>query len=744
MRKLLIAAAGALLVVSLQAQAQEGLPALPSPVDPETWTLPEWMTWADYRPVPGVDWNDPARQPAKKLRAAFILGDFADRDFVVTMPEGSDIFGLAGRYNPMGVGGIPREQVGDFYVDFHVRKPQPLNHFHTINEYWLEDSFGLIGVDATPFGPYRMTGKEHEYGLGGSDAGGAGDACPTGDTCGQNFDSELMNASLLDVTLGTIANGEDYNFRFLLHAGYDESGTWAEFGPMLFPGPKTVADSLGNPDPAKPNSAETRYVDWTSFAAAEGIWSHALPGVRSTQGENDGASVFAHELSHIFGVLDNYNNPYAKPVRRAYSGLWEMLSRGTFNGPGGVHTRWQIPPTMGGTMGSHHMLRNKMRLGFIKPNEVMVLPKALLSAGPVFATIYPRAYPLLPATSDVGLHGIHMLLPDDNTPSCDISEQYDCDGGGYDSYTLEVVDRIGYDSFTPDHGVLIAKNKDILDLTPFEWVIDAHPQDINKRLAPPPNEGRGIFDYYRPSVSPATFRFPSSGKREPITLGDPRQLADALFHAGTGSGVVSEFVDEPNGLHFYVLGTQVDDRGVRTYRVAIRSRAAEPLTPAGLELAGSANGSSAPGRIAVARFTVQNTGLTTDLVRLGATHAKGWKAQVEHEVIELPAGETVEVPVYVAVPQDAGLGDSLLSFTASSESAADVTVEGKATVKVTGSAPQGTAVRGTKVGGSVPSLPGTGVNAPWFAGACALLLAALLDRARRSKRVATALPRPRR
>jgi M6 family metalloprotease-like protein len=679
--------ASALLAVVAVAHAQDGLDKMPDPVDPESWVLPEWMTWDDYRPIPGVDWNDPARQPAKKLRSALILGDFADRDFIVTMPENSDIFGLNGVHNPIGVGSIPRDQVGDFYADFLIRRPQELNHFHTVNEYWLEDSYGLIGVDATAFGPYRMQFKEHQYGLG-ADAGGAGDACPSGDECSQDFDTELIQASLADVTAGIALNGgEDYDFRFLLHAGYDESGTWQQFGPMIFPTPDDVAESLGNPDDSKPNFASTRYVPWTSFAAAEGIWSHALPGVTSTQGENDGAAVFAHELSHIFGVLDNYNNPYADPVRRSYSGLWEMLSRGAFNGPGGVHNRWQIPPTLGATMGSHHMLRNKIRLGFMKPNEVVVLPKqALAATGPLFVTIFPRAYPLFPITPDIGLHGIEILLPRDMTPACSVAEKHDCDGGGYLSYTVEVVDRIGYDSFTPDYGVLIAKNKDLVDLAPFIWVIDAHPQDINTRVAPPPNEQRAIFDYYLPTVVPEILKFPDSGEQVPITLGDARQLADALFKAGTGEGVVSEYVDEPNGLHFYVLGTQLDVRGVRTYRVAVRSLEGAGPAARALVLAGSAAGRAAPGRVAVATFRVTNTGGATDLVRLSATHHLGWTTQLQHAVIEVAAGETAEVPVYVQVPADAASGEYAVQFSAASETAREALIQATAPLEVSGSA----------------------------------------------------------
>ena len=177
-----------------------------------------------------------------------------------------------------------------------------------------------------------------------------------------------------------MTQGKDFDFRFLLHAGYDESGVWQELGEMRFPTQDLVTEEFGNPDPSKPNWAPTRYVPWTSFYAARGIWSHATPGVMATEGENDGASVYAHEFSHILGVLDNYGNSYATPPQRDYSGPWDMMSRGSFNGPGGNHNRWQIPPTLGASMGSHHMLRNKLGMGFLKPTEVMFLDRTALAA----------------------------------------------------------------------------------------------------------------------------------------------------------------------------------------------------------------------------------------------------------------------------------------------------------------------------------------------------------------------------
>ena len=70
-------------------------------------------------------------------------------------------------------------------------------------------------------------------------------------------------------------------------------------------------------------------------------------------------AVFAHELSHNLGLPDNYNNPFTAPYQRTAGGMWDMMSRGSFNGPGGQHTRWQIPPTQGSALGAQHNMRNK-------------------------------------------------------------------------------------------------------------------------------------------------------------------------------------------------------------------------------------------------------------------------------------------------------------------------------------------------------------------------------------------------
>jgi M6 family metalloprotease-like protein len=641
----------ATLAMHAPAAAADGLAKVPDALDPQSWVLPQDMSWSDYRPIPGFNWADGSHQPPKVLRAALILGDHSDREFLVTRPQGSDVAG-----NPTGTGGVPRAGVGDFYKGL-LNTPQALNHGHTINEYWMEDSYGAIGIDMDAFGPYRMDRPEYQYGLA---EYGQDSMCPNGETCDGDFDTELLGKSLADVEAGQVTHGgRDYDFRFLLHSGYDESGVWQELGEMRFPNKESVTEPFGNPDPSKPNWAPTRYVPWTSFYAARGIWSHAIPGVQATEGENDGTSVYEHEFSHILGVLDNYNNSYADPPQREYTGPWDMMSRGSFNGPGGNHNRYEVPATLGATMGSQHMLRDKLRMGFLKPGEVRTIDRnALAATGPVFEDVWAREIPLGQGTGRAGLHGLLLTLSGgDNTPACTVEEDWRCDGGDYENYTLEVVDRMGTDSFTPDHGVLIAKNK-TPEVAPWKWVADAHPEDIDK------------VDFRR-----------ADGTIAKVTKGDYRQLADALFHAGTGPGVVSEYVDEPNRLHFYVLGSQRDAQGVLSYRVAVRSL--DGGGPAARAVAATAADSdpAPPGRVAVHNFRVTNNGDAEDLVRVKASTTDGWTTSLRANVLDVPAGATVTVPVYVTVPDgEAGRRSTTLEVTASAETDPSASVSRTATI----------------------------------------------------------------
>lgn len=495
-----VAAAMVVSIGALPATAQssavgtDGFAVASAPIDPPSWVNPEDMSWADYRAVPGTNWADPSLVPTEDtFRGALVLADYPDQDFAVTQPAGSTVFG-----NPdVLAADVPRNEVDDFYASF-LNTPGELNHGHTINEYWMEDSRGRFGVELTGFGPFRLPGRSFEYGI---DMQGP-EFCPTGYSCDRDLRADAGAAWRAEVG-DEVADG--FDFVFFLSAGQDESSTWQEFGEMMFADREDVPDEFGPPDESLPNWSDTRYVDWTSWRAAAGIWPNARSG-SSTQAESSGQAVYVHELSHILGIGDNYNNPYADPPIRSYSGLWDMMSRGTFNGPGGTHTRWLIPPTAGSAMGAQHMMRNKLQLGLIDESEVLRLDAGELAEdGVAIAEVTARVV----APEGPAVTGINVVLPDgDQSPACDQAQNPLCDGGGYQNYTLEVVDRMGSDSFTPDSGVLLAKTKDI-DRAPFIWVVDANPEDI------------GLVDFYRPDGTPAM-----------VSIGDPRQLADALFQSG--------------------------------------------------------------------------------------------------------------------------------------------------------------------------------------------------------------------
>ncbi|MFI1106302.1 M6 family metalloprotease domain-containing protein [Streptomyces melanogenes] len=599
------------------------------------------MTWAEYRAVPGTDWANPNRRPTqRKFKGALVLLDYSDEDFSVTKPAGAAKFG-----NPQpSAAGIPRAQLPKFYEDF-LNKPGTLNHGHTINEYWMEDSGGRFGVGLTAFGAYRMPGKSYQYGI---EPGMNPDACPVGATCGKDIRADGKRAWVADVGAGKAA---EFDFVFYLTAGVDESSAWQEFGQMKFASAQSVPAAWGPPSPiaSGQNAARTRYVPWTSWQAAARIWPNAANG-SSTQAESSGMATFAHELSHILGIGDNYNNPYGTPLSRSYTGIWGMLSRGTFNGPGGPHTRWQIPATAGGSMGAQHVLRDKLKLGMVDERNILRLDRdALKNSGPVVARVTARSAP----PGEKGLTGVNITMARDLSPSCDRATDPLCDGGGYDNYTVEVVDRMGMDSFTPDSGVLLSKTKNA-DRAPFAWVIDAHPEDIN------------LVDFIRPDGTP-----------QKITMGDYRQLSDALFHTGANSGSSYEYVDEANRLHFYVLNVQHDATGVLSYDIGIKSLdGAGPQTRAVAIGKGSVTSTPATGR-AECTFSLTNTGqpdprnqptLSSDIYRLTATASgRGWSAWLPNRLAVAAAGASVPVDVAVTAKPDAERTGAVV-LTARSES----------------------------------------------------------------------------
>lgn len=611
------------------------------PIDPQRVQDQDTMTWKDYRPIPGTSWADTGVPGARVLRVALVAVDFADQPFVITMPKQSDLFG-----NPQ-VAPVPREQVPQFYADFWG-KPGPLNHGHTIHEFWMEQSRGKVGIPRIDaYGPYRMPKNLFEYGLNEWDQRGG---CPTGYTCDSRMEPDVDALWAADKGADLKKN---YDIILRIYAGYDETSVWQEFGEMKFSSKEDIPAAWGNPDTTKPRWVVTRYVPWTTWKAGAQQWG--LSSVR--QGENSGT--ITHEIAHFaFRTGDNNNNPYVTPYRRVGSGPWDVMDRGSFNGPGGPHRRWVVPANEGASMPAGFTLRNRLRYNWLQPSEVLDVSRSgLAQSGVAVATVTARAVAPLPGEVAGVVVRLDGDAPQDRTPTCDINTDPLCAGeAAFNFYTMEVVQRIGYDSFTPDNGVLIAKNKDREGRTCgyncFTWVIDAHPEDIN------------MVDFVKPD-----------GTKVMRTVADYRQLNDALFHAGTNSGSYYEWKDEPNRLHFYIVDLKKDARGILSYTVAVRSLEGAGAHQRGVSLV-AAKGSGEP------QVHVRNLGTAVDVFRLSLDgEAGGWTVTLANALVAVEPGRQVTAPIRFARTAGAS-GPAKVTVTAVSES--DPTKKATATLIVPG------------------------------------------------------------
>jgi hypothetical protein len=259
--------------------------------------------------------------------------------------------------------------------------------------------------------------------------------------------------------------------------------------------------------------------------------------------------------------------------------------------------------------------------------------------------------------------------PQDKTPVDDpATNPLSAGSPTYNFYSLEVVQRIGYDSFCPDSGLLIAKNKDREGrnggpngFNCFSWVIDAHPEDIN------------MVDYIKPN-----------GQKVMRTIADYRQLNDALFHAGLNSGSQYEWEDSANRLHFYVIDLHKDARGILFYTVGVRSLDGAGPQLRGVRVAPPAE-SGLEGEAAELHFVLQNTGKSTvtdpalhpqdagaylenDIYRLAVSViGQGWSAELRNALAAAKFGTSATIPVYVTRHPESS-ASAKVTLTARSES----------------------------------------------------------------------------
>jgi M6 family metalloprotease-like protein len=657
MKNFLLLSALAMAVVLMMSCNRDRLTGIPGPIDPQVVQDQDDMTWDDYQPIPRKNWADPSLKPEREFRIALVAVDFPDQPFVMTLPKHSDLLG-----NPQ-IDPVSREEIPQFYSDF-FNTPGEVNHGQTINGYWMEQSRGKFGITAlTPYGPYRMPRELWKYGL---SEWGQNEWTPDGSVV--NYRMEPDVDSIWKADAGDIKDQYDAILR--IYAGYDETGVWQEFGEMKFQTKDDIPAEWGNPNPDKPRWAPTRYVEWTSWKAGQMQWG--LSSMR--QGENSGT--ITHELGHFaFRIGDNNNNPYVQPYRRAGSGPWDMMDRGSFNGPGGPHMRWVVPPIAGAAMPAGLMLRNRMVNGFITEEDVVILSRAgLAQTGLAVVNVTARAVEPLPGSFAGLIVRLDGEEPHDRTPPTDPAVDPLSPGvPTYNFYSMEVVQRIGYDSFCPDNGVLLALNKDQEgrsggpnSFNLFNWVIDANPEDIN------------MVDFHRPDGTPVM-----------RTIADYRQLNDALFHAGLNSGSKFEYRDEPNRLHFYMIDIHHNSDDIRSYTLGVRSLDGEPDR-------GRAFSLQPPSRFRdrndVERlvFILSNEDqaydggdqthpsgnvdacLGHDIYRIAVeVSGSGWDAHLLNELVVTKTGGQAEIPVYLSRNGTASPGASLI-VTVVSESNPDV------------------------------------------------------------------------
>jgi M6 family metalloprotease-like protein len=628
--------------------------APPAVLDPQRVQDQDDMTWADYKPIPGTRWADNALTPTERtIRVALVAIDFDDQPFVITQKKQSDPFG-----NPQ-VDPVRREDVAKFYASFWGT-PGALNHGHTIHEYWMEQSRGRVGIPKIDaYGPYRMPKRLFEYGL---NEYNQASACPTGFTCNGRMEPDADALWLADA--GADIKGK-YDVILRIYAGYDETTVWQEFGEMKFRSREDIPEIWGNPDKTKPRWVTTRYVPWTSWLAGAQQWG--LSSVR--QGESSGT--ITHELGHlVFRIGDNNNNPYVTPYRRVGTGPWDMMDRGSFNGPGGPHRRWVIPAAEGAAMPAGVMLRNRMVMGFLPDltQIVRLSREALATSGIAIARVAARAVdPGADAYAGI-LVRLDGAAPHDRTPVCDRATDPLCPGDPqFNSYSMEVVQRIGYDSFTPDNGVLIVKNKDQQNgscgYSCHGWVIDAKPADMN------------MLDFVKPD-----------GTRVMRTIADYRQLNDALFHAGLRSGSEFEWRDDANRLHFYVVHVERDARGILFYTLAVKS-----LDGAGAQTRGVSAQGAFGGINARINLQITNTGTGTAIaaghpgarpdVFAGDVYRMSVKANdpqvtavLQNSLIAIANGRSVSVQVPVARTGTGATGSVEFSIVSESDPTKRATV----------------------------------------------------------------------
>jgi len=286
-------------------------------------------------------------------------------------------------------------------------------------------------------------------------------------------------------------------------------------------------------------------------------------------------------------------------------------------------------------------------------------------------------------------------------------------------FSIDVIDRVGYDSFSPDHGVLISRiaHTNAVGAGGMDgggiFIVDAHPGNMDMiQFREPDGQPYMFADDHHMNIATATFRagvhnnpyfYREDFPERFLTAADHEEFGQdgRFFHPDQRPGVaghtVNEWVDEFNEFHFYILARN-NHRGrygqFLSYEIAVRNTAPGAYQVGGeltLEAIGTPTAAS-PGNFSQQTFAITHSGDATasDIIRINLdgllaetvmsrspfclgddndpstwfmheAHTMHQNAVILNNLYAIAPGETIYFDVFIRVPED----HSSIWFTAS-------------------------------------------------------------------------------
>jgi hypothetical protein len=205
--------------------------------------------------------------------------------------------------------------------------------------------------------------------------------------------------------------------------------------------------------------------------------------------------------------------------------------------------------------------------------------------------------------------------------------------GRHQAFAIDVIDRVGYDSFSPDHGVLITRiaHTNAVGAGGMDaggiFTIDAHPGNLGMIQFREANGDPYMFmcDHHM-QIATATFRAGVHNNPYFYREDFPERFLDTDYphlglvadpRPGVAGNTVNEWIDPHNNFHFYVLARNNHEGRYGpflSYEIAVRNMAANAVEVGGdlvLEAVGNPEAASA-GNFAVQTFRLTNTNAVND------------------------------------------------------------------------------------------------------------------------------------